>query len=127
MRRNVMDMSRHPRVNHVRERRRLLRWSVDIGADISGSILPRSRKVIMTEISAIGCRIVTAGRFNPGDFVMVSVPSFGPFGATVIWHADGKVGLAFARPLHAAVVAHVRRLRTKIACPIEKRWRGLAN
>jgi hypothetical protein len=122
-----MDMSRPPRPPHVFDRRRLIRHQVDIAADLSGSILPRRRKVIMKDINAFGCRIETAGRLNLRDFVMVSVPSFGPFGAFVVWQVEDQIGLEFRRPLDAAVVTHVTRLRTEITCPIELRWRSLVS
>lgn len=99
---------------------------IDVAAKLSSSELRKRRHGVMTDVSALGCRIRTAGRYNPGDFLMVSVPSFGPFGAFVVWARDGEVGLRFVRPLHRAVVQHVRQLRTLIDCPIERRWRSLA-
>ena len=109
----------------VRDRRRIHRYIVDVAAYLSGSILRRRRKAVVKDLSIFGCRVTTAGRFNPGDFVMLLVPSFGPFGARIAWAADGDVGLEFVHALDPAVVTKIVAMRTTVVCPIERRWRSL--
>lgn len=121
-----MDLSRSPKAAPVRERRRVHRYVVDVAASLSGSSLSKRRKAMLADISLFGCRVKTAGRFYPGDFLMISVPSFGPFGAEIVWATEGVFGVEFVRPLHRAVVQHVLSLRVTIDCPIERRWRSIA-
>ena len=121
-----MDLSRTPQRPPVRERRRLYRFAVDIAAVLSGSILPKRRDALLTDVSPLGCQVRVTGRFNPRDFLMVSVPSFSPFGVTVIWTEEGVFGVEFVQPLAAAVVQRMRQLRPEIECTIERRWRSSA-
>ena len=102
----------------------MFRYAADIAAVLSGSILPKRREALLTDINAFGCRVRVTGRFNPRDFLMVSVASFSPFGARVIWTEEGVFGVEFVQPLAAAVVQRMRQLRPEIECTIERRWRS---
>jgi len=82
------------------------RARVYIGALLAGSITRRMH-VSVCDVSALGCRISARSRFNPGDFLTVSLPSFGPFGGSVVWAREHCIGFEFARPLHPAVVARI--------------------
>ena len=87
----------------------MMRLSVNIGASLGGSIVRRMH-VCICDISAVGCRISARCRFNPGDFLTVSLPSFGPFGGSVVWAREHCIGFEFARPLHPAVVSRIVRM-----------------
>ena len=104
------------------ERRRLHRRAAASPVILSGSSLGKRRSAVMTDISMLGCGVIAPGRYHRGDFVMISAPSFGPFGAIVTWAAQGKVGLSFIRPVHNAVIDHILNQKPP-DCPIEGRWR----
>lgn len=103
---NIEELIQIPPSRHTKERRRLSRQRVNLGALLGGSITRRTH-VCVCDISAIGCRISARCRFNPGDFLTVSLPSFGPFGGSVVWVREHCIGFEFARPLHPAVVTKI--------------------
>lgn len=90
----------------LEDRRRLIRRRVDVGASLGGSIV-RRMGVRVCDISGTGCRIAARCRFNPGDFLTLSIPSFGPFGGSVVWVREHCIGFRFAQPLHPAVVQKI--------------------
>ena len=61
----------------------------------------------VVDISRMGCRIACRARMHAGDFIMVTLPAFAPFGARVAWWKEGAAGLEFGQPIGAAVLDHI--------------------
>jgi hypothetical protein len=102
----------------------LVRREVNIRATLGGSIV-RRMPVCICDISGVGCRISARWRLNPGDVLTLSVPSFGPFGGTVIWTEGYCIGFEFNQPLHPAVVRTITGM-SKPRTPANTRPHGLA-
>jgi len=69
-------------------------------AQIPGSIV---------DLSTSGCRIATKGSFLNGTRVCLRMLDMQAWWGTVVWEADGEIGVAFEHPLHPAVVEHIAR------------------
>jgi hypothetical protein len=95
----------------VREQRRVARRRVHVAAQLRASSVGRIA-VTITDISALGCQVRARQHFGPGTYLLVQVPSFEPFGATVVWAEDGLIGFEFVNPLHPAVVEHIIDMST---------------
>lgn len=91
-----------------KEGRRLLRRAADLCATITGSSV-RPRDVTIIDLTGYGCRVKGAFRSNVGERLLLTIDPIGPMAGTVIWWADGELGLEFIRPLHPAVIDHIRQ------------------
>ena len=55
------------------------------------------------DVSAGGCQVELVEMVDPGEPVIVRLPSLEPLGAEVAWVKGANAGLHFQRPLHPAV------------------------
>lgn len=53
----------------------------------------------LTDLSAYGCRVSSAGEHAPGDRVWVRLAGGLPIAAAVVWNADGLTGCRFDEEL----------------------------
>lgn len=89
------------------DQRRTLR--IPVSASLRGVAVDRMPATI-TDISCDGCQVRFASYLAPNTYVVLTIPSFAPLGATVVWTDGDAIGLQFAEPLHAAIVDHIARV-----------------
>ena len=89
------------------DQRRTLR--IPVSASLRGVSVDRSSATI-TDISPHGCQVKVMAYLEVDSYVVLTVPSFAPFGATVVWSDADAVGLQFAEPLHPAIVDHIAKV-----------------
>lgn len=89
--------------------RRLIRRSVYIEVQISGSDLPRQMAYI-TDLNTLGCQVEVRCKFNVGQRMMITIPTFLPLGGHVAWYEWSRVGFEFDNPLAEAVLPNVLAL-----------------
>ena len=53
----------------------------------------------LSDLSAYGCRVASAGEHAPGDRVWVRLAGGTPIAASVVWSADGLTGCRFDKGL----------------------------
>jgi hypothetical protein len=90
-------------------RRRYVRYQVQVGAGLSANIRPSS-PVAVTDLSCGGCGLETELLLNLDDRVWLKLPGFEAWPCKVVWAEDGRAGLSFDHRLHPAVVDHVAAL-----------------
>ena len=90
----------------VYDRRRYLRHQVHIGGGLAANIKPSS-PVVVTDLSTGGCGIELGIELERGARVWLRMPGLENLPARVVWSEEGRAGLAFDHPLHAAVVRHL--------------------
>ena len=86
--------------------RRSARTPVRIVAQLKEMGMSRTA-IEVIDISIQGCRAFCSASLLPGYHIVLTLPTFAPFGATVIWVRDGQIGLEFNRPLHPSIVSHI--------------------
>lgn len=60
----------------------------------------------MSNLSTTGCALRAAG-LAVGDPLRINIPGVTSVAGSVIWVSDGCAGVAFAEPLHGAVVMYL--------------------
>lgn len=88
---------------HPAAHRRSVRRPIRLWATLSGSVI-RRRRVTVTDITMLGCRIDARCRLDIGACLMVTLPSLAPMGGIVIWAEEDGCGFEFAQPLHPCVL-----------------------
>ena len=90
------------------EQRRASRHAVafDIQARGKGC---RHLPATLTSISRFGCRVVGAALSKSDHLVWVRIPGLESQAAELRWSDQGRAGLAFRYPLHAAVADRFRQ------------------
>jgi len=64
----------------------------------------------LTNLASNGCRFADrTAQFKPGDVVAMRIGNLEEWPGTVRWAMEGEAGIEFDRPLHPAVVDHLRR------------------
>ena len=66
--------------------------------------------VIVTDISASGCKVAACVRVTMGRYLGIQIPGFARYSGWVAWQTREGFGLDFTNPLPEAVVAHIVRL-----------------
>jgi hypothetical protein len=103
-----------------REKRREARYDVALDAKVrngSGS----SRKVEVTNLSQGGCRFrLGERRIGAGSFLTITVERVGFLDARVKWRQDDWHGIRFDRPLHPAVLDHIRLFLSREPALVEQ-------
>src|SRR4051812_3219739 len=91
-----------------REKRMEARYDVALDARVrngSGS----SRSVEVTNLSQRGCRFrLRERRLGTGSFLTITVERVGFLDPRAPWRQDDWPGIRFDRPLHPAVLDHIR-------------------
>ncbi len=92
----------------TREKRREDRYSVVLDARIrngSGVV----HEAMVSDLSRTGCRITSPRRrLGPNSFLTITVAGVGFLDARVQWRDGNEHGIRFDRPLHQAVLDHIR-------------------
>lgn len=70
----------------------------------------RQKPVTLAGLSAEGCSVKDVINLRVGERVWVRLPGLEGQQAQIRWTGLGTAGLAFDRPLHAAVVERIRAL-----------------
>lgn len=65
--------------------------------------------VTMIDISELGCQLQQPIPLDMGSFVLLYIPTFDPFGGTLVWTGRDAVGVQFSDRLHVSVVDHIVR------------------
>lgn len=63
----------------------------------------------VVDISTAGFRMECLTYLSNSQIVFLTMPSFQPMEATIMWQTEWMYGCAFTRPLHAAVYDHIVR------------------
>ena len=63
--------------------------------------------VVVTDISATGCKIAGSVHVAVGRYLGIQIPGFSPYAGWVAWQTRDGFGLDFSNPLPNAVVAHI--------------------
>ena len=63
--------------------------------------------VVVTDISATGCRVTGPVHVTVGRYLGILIPGFAPYAGWVAWQARDGFGLDFTNPLPDVVVAHI--------------------
>ena len=91
------------------DERRDSRVSVRLSAILKCDRTPTQR-VIATDITRSGCRVIIQRRVSVGTFVTLAIPSYVDIFGWVIWSDDRALGIDFSHALPPAVLAHIVRL-----------------
>jgi hypothetical protein len=91
------------------DERRALRIPAQIKVAIQGARMSRTA-VTLTDVSSLGCRVVSPQGVTVGSFVTLSVTDFTSFNGWIAWIGDGTYGLDFAHELPAPVVERLTEL-----------------
>lgn len=83
--------------------KKAVRWPVAIPITASGSGLGHHAAELW-DLSRTGCLIQIQCKFAPNDLVLITMPSFGPRGARVVWSSGVETGLRFLDPLSLTVL-----------------------
>lgn len=92
--------------------KKAIRWPVAISVDVSGSGFGH-HAAEMRDVSRTGCLIELQCKFARNDFVMVTLPTFGPFGALVVWSDGLETGLKFQTAISLVVLEHIAGLHRR--------------
>ena len=94
-------------MNKLRSQRQGARLALNVDATLqiaSG----KTTKSVVRNLSADGCTIeMGRSRLEPDTTVQLFLEGFEALEGSVRWVRDGRAGIRFARPLHAAVLDHL--------------------
>ncbi len=109
-RRNVARMNKkiHGRgeMAYMVEARKYQRGDVDIHIDIREHGGGR-HKARLTDLSRSGCRISCPVLIPENRVVSITLPTFAPFEAEVVWKIGDDYGCSFHHELHEAIYDHI--------------------
>lgn len=97
-----------PPLGHI-EARETERHNVTLPAQIrtaTGEKIPAE----MTDVSEAGCQIRYASGLAEDSHLVLAIPGFTSFGATVVWAEDDVMGLRFDKRLHPAILERLLAL-----------------
>jgi hypothetical protein len=87
--------------------RKYERGDVDIPVDIREHGAGR-HKGRLTDLSRSGCRISCPVLILENRIVSITLPTFAPFEAKVVWKQGDDYGCSFHQPLHEAICDHIK-------------------
>ena len=87
----------------TRERRASQRVGTQVPVALLSTALGRVGATL-TDLSQTGCRLRTRARVQRDVHLVLALGPIAPRAVTVAWAGEGELGLAFAQPLHWAVM-----------------------